>query len=94
MSTESLISVVRWVLLVGIVTNVLQATVLFEWFQRAIVGRWAAMAERMGRPLPPLLLNRRLQRAFLILNVIVFLVVWWFLGTPTGVAFFFPRSVG
>ena len=93
MSPESLINGLRWFLLVGIVANLLQATILFEWFQRAIVGRWAAMAERMGRPLPALILNRRAQRAFLLLNAVVFLAIWWFLGTPKGAEFFFPRSV-
>ena len=92
MPPESLINALRWVLLVGIVANLLQATLLFEWFQRVIVNRWAAMAERMGRPLPPLMLNRRLQRAFMILNVVVFFAIWWFLGTPTGAKFFLGRS--
>ena len=84
MSTESFIAGFRWFLLAGIVVNLLQATVLFEWFQRAVLGRIAAFAEGKGQPLPAFMLDRRFQRVAPLFNAALFLAMWLFLGTPAG----------
>jgi hypothetical protein len=93
MSTETFLVGFRWFLLSGIAVNLLQATVLFEWFQRAVVGRFAAFAARRGQPLPAFFVDRRVQRVAPLFNAAFFFAFWWFLGTPAGVALFSSSAV-
>jgi len=80
------IPTIRIVLLVAMLTAVLQATVLHGWIQRTLFDRWAALGERLGqspptRPFP----DPRLTRAFPLVMAVVFLALWWYLGTQAGV---------
>lgn len=85
----SWLPVLRAILLFGVVTNVLQGTILFDWVQRAIIGRWLALGQRRGQSArPAAFTSARMQRVFSLLAAVVFLGIWWFLGTPSGVLWF------
>jgi hypothetical protein len=86
--SDQLLGIIRWVLLAGVIANILQATILFDWVQRAFMARFAAYGERVGKPVPPWMLDRRIQRGWAIMTAGVFFGFWWFLGTPGGATWF------
>ena len=78
---------IRVILLIAAVTAVLQATVLNRLIQRTVFDRWIAFGARIGQPMPARPFpDPRLARAFPLLMALVFLAVWWFLGTADGVS--------
>jgi hypothetical protein len=86
---DQLLSIVRWICLASIVIALLQATVLYGLFRRYLFEPWVAIGERRGgRPLPALLQDSRLQRAWCLVNAVLFGIVWWYLGTPSGQVWF------
>ena len=77
---------IRIIFLVAAITAFLQATVLNGWVQRNILDRWVAFGERVTqvqstRPFP----DPRIARIFPLFMAVLFVAVWWFLGTATGV---------
>ena len=84
--SDKAIAVVRWVLLASVLINVLQATLLFHFFERRVFQPWYALTERMGGSVPPIMRNERMHRLWPLFIAIVFLGLWWYLGTPSGVA--------
>lgn len=85
--TPTVITALRWFLLFGAVSSFLQATVLFGVTQRWLVEPWRRHAERAGGQIPRLMLDARLQRGWPLFMSIVFGALWWWTGTPAGLAF-------
>jgi hypothetical protein len=84
--SPAVLPMLRWIMLLAAVTAILQATILFRWVQRNFINRWLALGERLGQPAPPAAFtNERAQRIFPLLMAVVFLALWWYLGTPAGV---------
>jgi hypothetical protein len=71
---------------VSVVINVLQATVLFNFFQRRVFEPWYALSERKGGRVPAIMRDERMHRFWPLLVAIVFVALWWYFGTPSGVA--------
>lgn len=86
-----MIPIIRGFFLVGAVLSVLQGTVLFEVVERRIVAPIFAFYDRQGAPLPALLRDRRVRRAWPILMALVLGALWWFTGTPAGARLLAPR---
>jgi hypothetical protein len=87
--SDTVLTVVRAICFVSIVLNLLQATVFAGQFRRYLFDPWVAFGEkRGGRPLPPLLKDARVHRAWALLNAVLFAAAWWYLGTPEGRAWF------
>ena len=78
------LAIVRWVLLASTVINLLQATLLFDTFQRRIFEPWFAMSERRGGHVPAIMRDTRMHRAWPLLMAALFFGLWWFTGTPGG----------
>ena len=64
--------------------TLLQATLLFDTFQRRIFEPWFAMSERMGGHVPTIMRDTRTHRAWPLLMAALFFGLWWFTGTPGG----------
>jgi hypothetical protein len=77
-----LLPIVRVILLIAAVTAVLQATVLNGWIQRAIFNRLASFGQPASARRFP---DPRMARVFPLFMALVFLAVWWYLGTAGGV---------
>jgi hypothetical protein len=87
------LAVVRWVLFALGIFGLLTATVLYRWYYDATIGAMLRLSERRyGRPVPltgalgVVLKSHRRIRAWNLLNALVFLAAWWYLGTRSGVA--------
>ena len=79
--------IIRVILLIAALTAVLQATVLNGWIQRTVFDRWVALGARLGQPVPTRPFpDPRLARAFPLFMALVFLALWWYLGTADGVS--------
>lgn len=83
----------RCILLAFGVLGLLAATVLFEVLVRRPIRAWlrlnerlAGRANRVPRPLAIMLDSEPLLRAWQGLCAVVLLVLWWYLGTAGGVA--------
>ena len=85
--SDRAITIVRWFLLVSVVLNILQATILFSFFERRIFQAWAAFNERNGAKVPALMLDKRMHRVWPWFMAVVLLALWWYFGTPGGNAF-------
>lgn len=77
---------VRWVLLAITAFQLLIGTVLYDRVQAPLIRRFEAFAERSGKPVPALLIGEWFLRAWAIFGGVVLLALWWYLGTPGGVA--------
>ena len=84
--SDRAILIVRYALLGSAILSLLQATLLFHAFQRRVFQPWFAMSERMGRPVPPIMRDERLHRAWPLLMTAVLTGMWWYTGTPAGIA--------
>ena len=84
--SDKAISIIRWVLLASAGLNVLQATVLFRILQRRIVRPWFEASARAGTPVPAVVRDERMQRAWPALMAAFCLAAWWYLGTAAGAA--------
>ena len=84
--TDRAIQILRWVLLVSVLINLLQATLLRGFFHRRVFEPWIALNERHGRKIPATMRDERAQRFWPLFVAVVLLVLWWYLGTPSGVA--------
>jgi hypothetical protein len=82
--SDSVIRVLRWVLLAFAILSALQATFLYEGFRRLVLERWFAANERLGAAVPAAMRNPTLHRTWLLLMAAVFAVLWWYLGTTSG----------
>jgi hypothetical protein len=83
--SDQVLTLVRWICLASVALNLLQATVLAGAFRKYLFEPWVSFGERHGgRPLPPLLKDARLHRAWSLLNALIFAAAWWYLGTPAG----------
>ena len=85
--SDRAIAILRWFLLVSVVLNVLQATILFSFFERHIFQAWAGFNERWGRQVPALMRNERMHRFWPWFMAAVLFALWWYFGTPAGIAF-------
>jgi hypothetical protein len=85
----NLLPVVRVILLIAAVTAVLQATVLNGWAQRAIFNRLATFGQPASARRFP---DPRMARVFPLFMALVFLAVWWYLGTAGGVNWVRPAT--
>jgi hypothetical protein len=85
MSPEPL-SLVRWVLLAIAVLVLLSSTILYDRIMAPPIRRLAAAYEQRGNPLPAFVFAEWFVRAWNVLNGLVLLALWWYLGTPGGVA--------
>ena len=85
--SDKAINIVRWFILVSVVINILQATILFEVFERWLFRPWLAMNERAGGRVPAIMRDERMHRFWALLMAIVSGGIWWYLGTPVGAAF-------
>ena len=90
--SDTAIAIVRWALLLSAVGALLQATVLYGWFRRRMLDPWLAANARAGAPISPRLRDDRMHRAWAVGMAIIFIALWWFLGTPTGLEFLAPRA--
>lgn len=84
--SDKTIELVRWVLLASVFINVLQATLLFDFFERRLFEPFFAYTERMGGAVPGIMRNKLMHRISPLVVAIVSLILWWYLGTPEGVA--------
>jgi hypothetical protein len=87
------LSIVRVALLAFGILALLGATVLFGFLVRQPIRAWMRLSDRvtgapvrLPRALGVLLHNEPLLRAWQGLWGLVFLGLWWYLGTPGGVA--------
>jgi hypothetical protein len=85
--TDRAIEILRWFLLASVVMNVLQATILFGFFQRRVFQPWYALSERKGGRVPTIMRDERMHRFWPLFMAVFCLVVWWYFGTPSGVEF-------
>ncbi|HEY5022356.1 MAG TPA: hypothetical protein VII30_07715 [Gemmatimonadaceae bacterium] len=83
--SDNAIAALRWVILGSVLVSVLQATVLFNAFERWVYRPWFAMSERAGGRVPAIMRDGRIHRISAIIMAVVMLVTWWYLGTPAGV---------
>ncbi|MGI8765055.1 MAG: hypothetical protein ACR2KM_00895 [Gemmatimonadaceae bacterium] len=82
----NILSVIRWVLLASAAINLLQGTVLFHQAQRWIIRPWFEANARAGRPVPASMRDERVQRAWPLFMAVLSFGIWWYLGTPGGIA--------
>jgi len=82
--SEHVIAGLRWFLLAAAVLSLLQATVLFRFFERYMFAPWFRLNERLGAQIPLLMRDARVRRAWPLFMTVVLLTLWWFLGTPAG----------
>lgn len=85
--SDNAIAILRWVLLISVVLNILQATVLFSFFERRIFQPWVALNERRGAKVPRAMRNERIRRSWPWFMAVVLLALWWYFGTPAGMSF-------
>ena len=85
--SDSAINMLRWVLLVSVVLNILQATVLFTFFERRIFQPWLAFNDRRGARVPALMRDERIRRFWPWFMAAALLALWWYFGTPAGTSF-------
>jgi len=85
--SDSAINILRWVLLVSVVLNILQATVLYTFFERRIFQPWVAFNARRGAKVPASMRDERVRRFWPWFMAVALLALWWYFGTPTGMAF-------
>jgi hypothetical protein len=83
--SDHAIAIVRWVMLASAAINLLQATVLFDVFQRRLVQPWLAVSERTGARVPAIMRDARIHRVWPWLMTAFFLGLWWYFGTSAGV---------
>jgi hypothetical protein len=81
------ITLIRWVLLALAALAFLHATILFDFFEKHFFERWVALSERRGAQIPSFMRGRSVHRAWAATSAILFAALWWFLGTPAGIAF-------
>jgi hypothetical protein len=74
--SEHAIAGVRWFLLAVAVLGLLQATVLFGFYER--------LTNRLGDRVPAVMRDARVRRAWPLFKTILVLALWWFFGTPAG----------
>jgi hypothetical protein len=84
--SDKAIGIIRWVLLASALLNILQATLLFDFFERRVFQPWFSLSERVGGRVPEVMRDKRMHRIWPILMAVVFLGLWWYLGTADGVA--------
>ena len=77
---------IRWFFLIGAVLSLLQATILFDVFQRYVIQPWFRVNERMGARVPRIMSDQRFQRIWPAFMAIVLGAIWWGTGTPAGQA--------
>jgi hypothetical protein len=85
--SDSAINVLRWVLLASAVLNILQATVLFSFFERRIFQPWTAFNDRRGIKVPTSMRDERMRRFWPWFMAVALLSLWSYFGTPAGIAF-------
>jgi hypothetical protein len=85
--------VVRWGLLALGIAALLATTVLYGVLVRRPLNAWLRLAERstgapvrLPRPLGVVLDSEALLRAWHGLWAVLFLALWWYLGTASGAA--------
>ncbi|HEX3159752.1 MAG TPA: hypothetical protein VHQ45_14625 [Gemmatimonadaceae bacterium] len=86
--SHSTLVIIRWGLLAAAALSVLQATLLQAAFQRWIFQPWLMLNERAGARVPLIVRSARMHRTWPLFMAFLFLALWWYLGTPDGVAFF------
>jgi hypothetical protein len=92
----SMLALARGALLAGAVCNVLLATVLFRRVNLPLSRRWWTRFEQMGArfhradapAVPPFLRSELVIRVWTLLNAVLLLAAWWFLGTAAGARVF------
>lgn len=84
METEAIVTRLRWALLVTAGLQVLSATVLFPTIRGRLLEPMFRSAEAKGQTVPTLLRSVRFWRSSAALLSLVPLIVWWVLGTPSG----------
>ena len=84
--TPQMVVAIRWFFLIGALLSLLQATILFDVFQRVVIQPWFRLNERLGASVPRMMSDQRFQRGWPALMAIVFAVIWWVTGTPAGQA--------
>ena len=80
------IAAIRWFFLSGAIISLLQATVLFNAFQRYLFQPWFRMSDRVGAAVPRIMRDRRFQRGWPLLMTLAFGAIWWVTGTAAGQA--------
>ncbi len=83
----TLIAAFRWFTLTGAVLSFLQATVLFGVSRRWLIDPWLRYAEHAGGKIPPLMRDARFQRGWPLFMSVFLGALWWWTGTPAGLAF-------
>jgi len=83
--SDTAITILRWVIVASVVLNILQATLLFDLFQRRLFKPWVAMNERAGGRVPAIMRDERMHRLWPLLMAVLLIAAWWYLGTPAGV---------
>ena len=73
--TVRAIEILRWVILVSVLINLLQATLLRRFFQRWVFEPWYAVNERRGATIPAALRDERMQRAWPLFVAVVLFVL-------------------
>ena len=81
-----IITAIRWFLLVGAVLSLLQATILFNVFQRWLIEPWLRLNERVGGTVPRFLRDQRFQRGWPLFMAVALGLMWWLSGTVEGQA--------
>ena len=84
--TPQIITAIRSFFLVGAVLSLLQATILFNVFQRWLIEPWFRLNERVGGSVPRFMRDRRFQRGWPLLLAGVFGLLWGVTGTVAGQA--------
>jgi hypothetical protein len=84
--SDKAINILRWFILVSVVINILQATILFEVFERWFIRPWFDMNERAGGRVPAIIRDERVHRFWALFMAVLFSAIWWYLGTPAGAA--------
>ena len=91
----------RYILLAFGILGLLAATVLFDLLVRRPIRAWLRLNERLAgranpvpRPFAIMLNSEPLLRAWQGLCAVVLLVLWWYLGTPDGVAWWAALASG
>jgi hypothetical protein len=80
------LAVVRWLLLINGVLGLLLSTVLFERVGRPLATGWWRLIVPPGERVPRFLLDPRVHQAWGAIGGTVSLLMWWYLGTPAGIA--------
>jgi len=87
------LSLLRWLLFAFGVVGLLAATLFYDPMVRRPIRAWLQLNERLAgkpvrlpRPLGFMLQREPLHRAWQAVWAVVFLAVWWYLGTAAGAA--------